>query len=401
MGFTLSSSLMSVDATDARIPPTSESPPLPWWTWGTLPVRPSGDSMSEQSGTDTKPAHDPEARGLRLVPVLLGLTVVSGGLIDAVSYLGLEHVFTANMTGNVVVLGFAAAGAPGFSVEHTLTSLGSFVVGAMAGGRVAVRLGAGSRRTWARLTLAAEAVLLGISAVVAFAAPGATATAYTLIAVTAFAMGLRNATVRRLGVPDLTTTVLTMTLTGLAADSRAGGGPGTRSPPYGVGDRDGGRGRDRRVAGAPPRPRPSAGDRRGAGGPARGDRLGARVTPFPGVPRGARQPAYLARKASSAEVTSSAWVHSRPCGAPSISTYSADGSSAWKGRPVASMGRMRSPVPCRISAGTSIFATSARKSVIQVGTQATEACAEAPAATFQLPRTAASLIRLPSVSSRL
>ena len=186
--------------------------------------------MSEQSSTDPKTADDPEARGLRLVPVLLGLTVVSG-LIDAVSYLGLEHVFTANMTGNVVVLGFAAAGAPGFSVAHTLTSLGSFVVGAAAGGRGAVRLGGGSRRTWVRLTLAAEAVLLGITAVVAFAAPGATATAYTLIAVTAFAMGLRNATVRKLGVPDLTTTVLTMTLTGLAADSRAaGGGPGTRSP---------------------------------------------------------------------------------------------------------------------------------------------------------------------------
>ncbi|MDH6610394.1 uncharacterized membrane protein YoaK (UPF0700 family) [Streptomyces sp. SAI-208] len=185
--------------------------------------------MSEHSGTDTRAARDPEARGLRLVAVLLVLTVVSG-LIDAVSYLGLEHVFTANMTGNVVVLGFAAAGAPGFSVAHTLTSLGSFVVGAVAGGRVAVRLGSGSRRTWARLTLAAEAVLLGVSAVVAFAAPGATATVYTLIAVTAFAMGLRNATVRKLGVPDLTTTVLTMTLTGLAADSRAGGGPGTRSP---------------------------------------------------------------------------------------------------------------------------------------------------------------------------
>ena len=185
--------------------------------------------MSEQSSTAPKTAGDPEARGLRLVVVLLGLTVVSG-LIDAVSYLGLEHVFTANMTGNVVVLGFAAAGAPGFSVAHTLTSLGSFVVGAAAGGRGTVRLGGGSRRTWVRLTLAAEAVLLGITAVVAFAAPGATATAYTLIAVTAFAMGLRNATVRKLGVPDLTTTVLTMTLTGLAADSRAGGGHGIRSP---------------------------------------------------------------------------------------------------------------------------------------------------------------------------
>src|SRR4051794_38468174 len=130
--------------------------------------------MSEQSSTDPRTAGDPEARGLRLVVVLLGLTVVSR-LIDAVSYLGLEHVFTANMTGNVVVLGFAAAGAPGFSVPHTLTSLGSFVVGAAAGGRVAVRLGGGSRRTWARLTLAAEAGVLGVSAGGALAPPRAPA----------------------------------------------------------------------------------------------------------------------------------------------------------------------------------------------------------------------------------
>lgn len=87
-----------------------------------------------------KPSYDPEARGLRLVAVLLGLTVVSG-LIDAVSYLGLGHVFTANMTGNVVVLGFAAAGAPGFSVPHTLTSLCCFLLGAVAG--------AAWRYTWA------------------------------------------------------------------------------------------------------------------------------------------------------------------------------------------------------------------------------------------------------------
>ena len=185
--------------------------------------------MAEQS-TDPQAADaGREARGLPLVTVLLGLTVVSG-LIDAVSYLGLGHVFTANMTGNVVVLGFAAAGAPGFSVPHTATSLVCFLLGAVAGGRVGRRWGEGSRRTWARLVLAAEAILVGASAAVAFAAPHATATVYALIALTAFAMGLRNATVRRLGVADLTTTVLTMTLTGLAADSRAGGGSGGRSP---------------------------------------------------------------------------------------------------------------------------------------------------------------------------
>ncbi|MFJ1805323.1 MULTISPECIES: YoaK family protein [unclassified Streptomyces] len=178
----------------------------------------------------TEPTKDAEARGVPLVPVLLTLTVVSG-LIDAVSYLGLGHVFTANMTGNVVVLGFAAAGAPGFSIPHTATSLGCFLVGAVVGGRVSLGLGAGSRRRWTRTTLAAEAVLVGVSAAVAFAAPDdAPVTIYSVIALTAFAMGLRNATVRKLGVADLTTTVLTMTLTGLASDSRAAGGAGPHSP---------------------------------------------------------------------------------------------------------------------------------------------------------------------------
>ncbi|OXY94188.1 YoaK family protein [Streptomyces diastatochromogenes] len=179
--------------------------------------------------TPSPPVADPEERGVRLVVVLLVLTVVSG-LIDAVSYLGLGRVFTANMTGNVVVLGFAAAGAPGFSVPHTATSLACFLLGAVAGGRVAARYGKGSRRRWARLTLAAETLLVGASAAVAFAWPDTPGTRYALIALTAFAMGLRNATVRKLGIPDLTTTVLTMTLTGLASESRFGDATGHRSP---------------------------------------------------------------------------------------------------------------------------------------------------------------------------
>ncbi|MGW5367441.1 YoaK family protein [Streptomyces sp. NPDC004009] len=175
------------------------------------------------------PAPEEETRGVRLVTVLLALTVVSG-LIDAVSYLGLGRVFTANMTGNVVVLGFAAAGAPGFSVPLTATSLACFLLGAVTGGRAAARFGAGPRRGWARRILAVEAVLLGGSAAVAFAWPDTTGTRYALIALTAFALGLRNATVRKLGIADLTTTVLTMTLTGLASESRLGDATGRRSP---------------------------------------------------------------------------------------------------------------------------------------------------------------------------
>jgi hypothetical protein len=41
-------------------------------------------------------------------------------------------------------------------------------------------------------------------------------------------MGTRNAAVRKLAIPDLTTTVLTMTLTGIAADSTLAGGNNVR-----------------------------------------------------------------------------------------------------------------------------------------------------------------------------
>ncbi len=190
------------------------------------------------------------------------------GLIDAVAYLGLGRVFTANMTGNVVVLGFAAAGAPGFSVPYTATSLACFLLGAVAGGRAAARFGRGSRRRRARLALAAEAALVGTCAAVAFARPGAAGTRYALIALTALAMGLRNATVRKLGVPDLTTTVLTMTLTALASESRLGDGTGHRSPRRSASALAmAGGACPGRLAGPEPRPgRPSAAGGTGVGG---------------------------------------------------------------------------------------------------------------------------------------
>lgn len=161
--------------------------------------------------------------GRLLLGTLIGLTVISG-LVDAVSYLGLGHVFTANMTGNVVLLGFAAAGASGFSAVACLTSLGAFLLGAAAAGRLARRLN--SRRTLLVLAMTTEAVATGVAAAVAFGVATVSAgwPRFTVIAVLAFGMGVRNSTIRRLSVPDLTTTVLTMTLTGLAADSSLAGG---------------------------------------------------------------------------------------------------------------------------------------------------------------------------------
>jgi len=162
-----------------------------------------------------------------LLSALAALTLVSG-VVDAVSYLGLGHVFTANMTGNVVLLGFAAAGAPGFSIAASIASIGAFVVGAIAAGRL-VR-GVVRRRTLLLSALAIEGGLTGAAAVVAWTATSVASgwARYVLIVMLALGMGVRNSMIRRLAVPDVTTTVLTMTLTGLAADSSLAGGDNAR-----------------------------------------------------------------------------------------------------------------------------------------------------------------------------
>jgi uncharacterized membrane protein YoaK (UPF0700 family) len=162
-----------------------------------------------------------------LPPLLLGLTFVTG-LVDAFSYLLLGHVFVANMTGNVVFLGFAFAGAPSFSIAASAVALGAFASGALVGGKVGSWIG-GHRGHLLAATTSFQAVLLGASVVVATASgdPVASGYRYALIVLLAISMGIQNATARRLAVPDLTTTVLTLTITGVAADSAIAGGGGS------------------------------------------------------------------------------------------------------------------------------------------------------------------------------
>jgi uncharacterized membrane protein YoaK (UPF0700 family) len=160
-------------------------------------------------------------------PLLLALTVVTG-LVDATSYLKLGHVFVANMTGNIVFLGFGIAGAGGISIWASLTAVGAFLAGSVAGGRIGARWSS-DRGRHLTATTATELLLVGGGlAVAAFSTHHlGTGSRYAVIVLLAVAMGLQNATARKLAVPDLTTTVLTMTLTGLAADSALAGGHGS------------------------------------------------------------------------------------------------------------------------------------------------------------------------------
>ncbi len=157
---------------------------------------------------------------LRVVLIMLAF---ASGLIDAASYLGLGHVFTANMTGNILLLGLATAGASGFSTSACLVSVGAFLVGAGVAGWLDRELRASRRRFIAEIGSDQDplAATVAFTVVVKPASPGADVT----IGLLAFAMGARNDTIGRLSVQtNLTTTTLTAALTGLASDFALGGG---------------------------------------------------------------------------------------------------------------------------------------------------------------------------------
>ena len=160
------------------------------------------------------------------LPLLLVLLTIVTGLVDAVSYLALGHVFVANMTGNVVFLGFAVADAEDFSVSASLTAIAAFLFGALAGGWLAGWQGAHRGRLLVT-TLLIEALLVAL-ALAASLLVSVQGGRYLIIVALSVAMGLQNAIARRLAVPDLTTTVLTLTLTGFAADSVLAGGTNPR-----------------------------------------------------------------------------------------------------------------------------------------------------------------------------
>jgi uncharacterized membrane protein YoaK (UPF0700 family) len=166
------------------------------------------------------PVHGP-------LPGLLFLLTAVTGVIDAVSLLTLGRVFVANITGTVVTLGLALAGTLGVVRETALAALVTFVLGAYAGGKMIARLG-GHRGRLLAWTTAVELVFVvaAVPVVVPLTVtvePVLSVRAVVAAALLAFAMGLQSAIVRRLKIPDITTTVVTMAVTGLVADEHGGG----------------------------------------------------------------------------------------------------------------------------------------------------------------------------------
>jgi uncharacterized membrane protein YoaK (UPF0700 family) len=152
--------------------------------------------------------------------MLLTLTWAAGS-VDAISYLGLGHVFTAMMTGNTVLLGLALAQGEGWAVLRSIIALVGFAAGAAVGAWIVER--DGERAEWPPAVTGALALeggaLVLFSVVWYFTEPArGVGVVHVLIVLSALAMGIQAAAVRRIGVPGIATTYITGTLTSLMVD---------------------------------------------------------------------------------------------------------------------------------------------------------------------------------------
>jgi uncharacterized membrane protein YoaK (UPF0700 family) len=165
----------------------------------------------------------------KLTTTALLLLTFATGLVDAVSVLALGHVFVANMTGNVIFLGFLFVPHSGVDLAAAVVAFASFLIGTVLGGRFARHLDQRTR-LWLSVALGSEVVMLFLLSALA----GAGVLAYhdntklILIAGLALTLGSQNAAARQFGVQELSTTVLTSTIVGIGVDSRLAGGTGER-----------------------------------------------------------------------------------------------------------------------------------------------------------------------------
>jgi uncharacterized membrane protein YoaK (UPF0700 family) len=146
---------------------------------------------------------------------------VAAGCVDAVSYLGLGHIFTANMTGNTVLLGLSLGQADWQAALHSGVALVGFIVGVALG---TVISGGDSERqsVWPIKVTATLAVELAVLAAVACGLYLAGGAAQALVFLAALAMGLQSTAVQRLGIPGVATTYITGTLTSVIERARLG-----------------------------------------------------------------------------------------------------------------------------------------------------------------------------------
>ncbi len=154
------------------------------------------------------------AVGALEVHALLLLTFTAG-VFDAISFVGLDQVFVALITGNILLIGFALS-EPGLTIGGPLVAIAAFFIGAAVTGRV--DLSARSRDELLLRTVAAEGLLLVPAFLIALGYHDQELRRLLLLALLGAAMGVRNETVREIAVPQLRTTLQTLALSAVATE---------------------------------------------------------------------------------------------------------------------------------------------------------------------------------------
>jgi uncharacterized membrane protein YoaK (UPF0700 family) len=153
------------------------------------------------------------------------LLTASTGVIDADSYLALDKVFTGNMTGNVLFIGFAIVGVAGIPFLNNVIALLGFVVGSIVSGRI---IGRGHPKGLPRVSawMLMAGGLLGLALATTWTLVGHLPQPILLVVtfLLASVMGSQVSAVKPIGNSDVTTIVVTNTLANLARDSRLAGG---------------------------------------------------------------------------------------------------------------------------------------------------------------------------------
>ncbi|MBW0013854.1 YoaK family protein [Mycobacterium sp.] len=162
------------------------------------------------------------------VAALLLLTFATG-LADSISILILGHVFVANMTGNVIFLGFWLAPRTSIDLTAVVVALPTFICTTIVSGRLSRHFGERTR-PWITTVLATEIALLAVLSILC----GTGVLHYhdnsklIAIGVLSVTFGLQHSSARQFGIQELSTTVLTSTIVSLGLDSHLAGGTGAR-----------------------------------------------------------------------------------------------------------------------------------------------------------------------------
>lgn len=185
------------------------------------PSEPPGAVSATASGPAPPGAYTALVDSRVHLPLMLVLTFTTG-VIDAIGFLGLDRVFVGNMTGNVVILGMAIGGGNDLPIVGPALALATFMAGALISGRLSRYRPPGWVDTTS-LKLSLVSALMLICAVMTTVSPNPSpAGALPITGMLGAAMGIQAGAARHIGVKDVTTVVVTSTLTGLAADSRLG-----------------------------------------------------------------------------------------------------------------------------------------------------------------------------------